>query len=86
MSTEITSGQIIDVGFPSEPNSLASIAEVSGLSANLNRAEGIIDAVVSNLYMVMSAKHEASAFTKKWHTMIEAKMFVPNTRGVINNV
>jgi hypothetical protein len=81
LSTELHAGTIIDVGTPSMPNSIASIAEVSGLLANLNRDTGIIDYSVSRYYMIDSISHEASAFTKRWHSNITAYMKAPNLKG-----
>ncbi len=76
-----TIGNIIDIGKASEPNSIASVAEVSGLGANLNRDNGIIDYATSDLYMVMSVEHSASAFTNSWISTITANTYRINTKG-----
>jgi hypothetical protein len=83
LSSHIVSGNIIDIGVPSEPSSIASLADISGLGANLNRDNGIIDYATSQLYMVMKVNHTGSAYTKQWHSSIIASTFRLNTKGDI---
>ncbi len=83
LSPHILSGHILDIGVASEAHTVASVADVSGLGANLNRDGGIVDYATSNLYMVMKVEHTGSAFSKQWHSNIIANTYRINTKGAI---
>ena len=83
LSTQLHSGDVIDIGVPSTPNSVASTADISGLGQNLNRDTGIIDNSTNQYYMIMTIDHSGSAFSRNWQSIIRANTYSIDTKGLI---